>query len=241
VRDDVRNPVAVAEEQINQAASGQKNQPAGSDSRLPRTFYEQRMAGTNRRNAAHERISRAQKCQEQRQGTKNVHYGPPSPIWRPATRVAMTLHRAGFCRIRLPVAAGRGFIFRRAFGLHVLGYKAAVISEAAFDQRLRFVHKRVRQWLAAYIAHGQEFPLTGKHEIDPAGKPLDSARLNRAPHADAMRASCAIEGRQFSDSVIVRLALAIAEPGEKAKRHDDYPDANSEFCVLLHSNSENVG
>src|SRR6266853_1400513 len=113
------------------------------------------MARTNRRDAAHERISRAQKCQEQREGTKYV-----------------------------------------------------------------------RQWLAAYITHRQEFPFTGQDEIDAPGKPFDGARLNRAAHADAMRARCAIEGRQFGNSVIVRFALAITEPREKTQRHHDYPDAD---------------
>jgi len=62
------------------------------------------------------------------------------------------------CRIRLPVAAGRGFIFDAHLACNVLGYKAAVISEAAFDQRLRFVHKLIRQRLAAYVTYRQQFP-----------------------------------------------------------------------------------
>src|SRR5438309_10551166 len=78
---------------------------------------------------------------------------------------ALQLHCAGLCRIGLAVATGRGFVFRRALGLHVLGYKAAVISQAAFDQRLRFVDKRVRQRFAADITHGQQLPLTREREV----------------------------------------------------------------------------
>src|SRR5229473_6480410 len=78
----------------------------------------------------------------------------PSPVAPPAAQSrATTLHRAGCRRIGLCVAAGCCFILRRALGLHVLGYKAAIVRQGAFHQRLRLVDERVRQWLAAHIRH----------------------------------------------------------------------------------------
>src|SRR5467141_5463648 len=149
-----------------------------------------------------------------------------------------TLHSAGCRRIGLRVAAGRRFVFRRALCLHVFGYKAAVVRQTAFHQRLRLVDKSVRQRLAAHIGHRQQLPLSGQNKIHAAGKPLDCPRLNRAADADAMRARGAVQGLQFGDGVVVRLAFAVPQPSEETQRHYDNADANPEFGLLLHNGSQ---
>ncbi len=65
VRDDVGDPVAVAEEKINQAEGSDENQSAGRHPCLPRALDQQRMPRANRENAAYERIYRANEGQQE--------------------------------------------------------------------------------------------------------------------------------------------------------------------------------
>jgi hypothetical protein len=46
-----------------------------------------------------------------------------------------------------------------------------------------------------------------------------------------------VQGLQLCNSVVVRLALAIAQPSEETQRRYDDPDPNPEFCLFLHSGS----
>jgi len=63
---------------------------------------------------------------------------------------------------RLP--SGRCFILGRALGLDMLRHESPVCSRPSFDQRLRIVHERVRQRIAAYVADRQGLTLPGPNE-----------------------------------------------------------------------------
>src|SRR5262252_2726130 len=63
---------------------------------------------------------------------------------------------------------------------------------------------------------------------------MDAARLNRSAHAHPVRRRGSLQRLDLRNRVIVRLALSISEPCEKAHGNENNPDANPEFVLFLH-------
>ena len=57
---------------------------------------------------------------------------------------------------------------------------------------------------------------------------------NRSTHAQAMAPGGALQGWQLCDGVVIRLAFAVAQPRQKAQRHNDNADTYSKLCPFLH-------
>src|SRR5260370_42173830 len=56
-----------------------------------------------------------------------------------------------------------------------------------------------------------------------------------------MRAWRARGGLQLHNGVVIRLGFAVAQPSEETQRPHDNPDPGPEFCLLLHSGSQENG
>src|SRR5256885_1937144 len=66
---------------------------------------------------------------------------------------------------RLWRLAGRGFVLRSAFRLHVLRDEPPVRTHPALNQRLGIIDKRIRQRVVACIAHGEGLPFAQQYEV----------------------------------------------------------------------------
>ena len=123
---------------------------------------------------------------------------------------------------------GRRFVLRRALGLDVLRQESPVRSGPSFDQRLRIVYKRVRQGIAAYVTDRQGLALAFQHKIHSAGA---SPRILPACTVPPMRMRSVraepFGGFQFGQRVVIRLALAVAEPREKTQSKAVIPRADA--------------
>lgn len=118
-------------------------------------------------------------------------------------------------------SARRGLVFGGALGLNLLGGEMAVGHQAALDEGLGPVFKRIGQRIAANIGNGKLFALFDKYEIDAVGEVLNGAVLNIAGDAHALARSGGRKRRKLGDRVVIGLALCIADVGEQRQRDDD--------------------
>jgi hypothetical protein len=116
----------------------------------------------------------------------------------------------------------------------MLGLEPAIGSEAAFHESLSFIRKGIRQRVASRVAHWQGLAFAFQNKINPPRRVSNAADCHRSAHTYALRPLGAVQGLQFGNGVIIRLAFAIPEPGEEPERHQDNPDSDSEFGLLLH-------
>ena len=72
-------------------------------------------------------------------------------------------------------------------------------------------------------------------EVSTRAARRNASRLNRAANANPMRSGDPLQRRKLGDRVVVRLAFAVAQPRQKAHRHDDYADSDPEFNLFFHS------
>src|SRR5271156_5767126 len=76
--------------------------------------------------------------------------------------------------------------------LYLLRNKAPVFRETSFHQRLRLIHKRIRQRIAADITHRQRLSLALQYKIHPPRHPVDAPRLNRAAYPQTVSPGIAL-------------------------------------------------
>src|SRR5208282_2293276 len=74
-------------------------------------------------------------------------------------------------------------------------------------------------------------------KINATCKTVNAAWSDSSSDANAVREFRTRKGLDFRDSVIVRLALAVAKPCEKAQGNDDDADTDSKFCLFLHAST----
>src|SRR5580692_8484356 len=147
-------------------------------------------------------------------------------------RARIARHTGG---LRRWIGRGRRFILRRALRLNLLRRKMPVPLEAALDQRLRFINESVRQRIAPDVTHRKLLPFAIEHKIHASLRPANAPRLDRSADANPVRPRIALQRPKLGNGVVVRFAFAIAQPRQKAHRHDDDADSDPEFGLFFHS------
>src|ERR1700722_3400661 len=163
----------------------------------------------------------------------------------PSSSRKTTLHRTPWGRVtrganrsrrlRRRISGRSRLVLRRAFRLHLLRCETSITLEAALNQRLRLINKRIRQRIASYVTHRKLLPFAIEHKIHTALRPVNASGLNGSANANPVRPGIALQRRQLGNRVVVRLALAIAQPRQKAHRRDDYADPDAEFGLFFHA------
>src|SRR6266702_4463931 len=144
------------------------------------------MAGDNRGDAAHQRVHRADKRQQERKRTEYIHSASASP--RGFATGALHAASLGSAGRGWFVATGSGFILGSALGLNMFGNKPAISPWTSLDKGLRLVFERVRQRVAANVRDAEGFPLLFQCEVNAARAGLDAAFDDDPRKADAMSA-----------------------------------------------------
>lgn len=184
------------------------------------------MTDDDRGNPAAEGIQITNKRQNQPKGTKYIHAVLLSPKLR---RAALC---CGRCRSRLP--SGRCFILGRALGLDMLRHESPVCSRPSFDQRLRIVHERVRQRIAAYVADRQGLTLPGPNETTNYKLPIPFKSTPRptikARKRDRERAERILSAGGPKPSLRERAVALVRERGTVRTR--DLTDIGIPRCYL---------
>src|SRR5216684_7840358 len=120
--------------------------------------------------------------------------------WHRLLRTARRISRRGFSSARCFLVLGR------ALCLHMVGDKAAFGGRLALNQRLRFVHKSVRQRIAPNITHRQSLAFAFQHKIDSPGHAVNTSGLHRAADAHVLIALRALQRIELSEGVVISLA-----------------------------------
>ena len=133
---------------------------------------------------------------------------------------------------RLP--SGRCFILGRALGLDMLRHESPVCSRPSFDQRLRIVHERVRQRIAAYVADRQGLTLPGPNETTNYKLPIPFKSTPRptikARKRDRERAERILSAGGPKPSLRERAVALVRERGTVRTR--DLTDIGIPRCYL---------
>src|SRR6266480_1362134 len=192
------------------------------------------MARENRCDATAKRIHRAYKREDKCKRSEYIHGDPAPP---PAIPGALHAGSLGRTCCGSTGASRCCLILGSAFSLNYLGDKSAVRVGVALHQGLGLVYKSIRQRIAADVTDRQGLPFPFQHKINPAGNVVNTTGGDGAADAHALAFRGTRQRRKFGDGVIVRLALSVAEPRQKAHRSYDYADSHAKLCLLLHGST----